>query len=240
MLSSASAEGIGTVLLIDASNSMKGSIDTAMEAARAFAARNPGQPLSVVFFNAKPTVALPLTTERSGDQGRAREVAEARRGHTHLRRARRRRRPGARLGARRRAIVLLSDGDDVGSVTSLDSAVAQLEAQNHPRLHGRDRVVRLRRRRPRAHRRRDRAARTRRRAPPSGLTQIYDELGFQLGNEYLLRYRSIARPDENVDVEVAVAGARARLLLVRRARSTGIAADRTSPSSSISSSSRGS
>ena len=63
VLSSSSAEGIGTVLLIDASNSMKGSIGSAMEAARAFAARNPGQPLSVVFFNRKPTVALPLTTD---------------------------------------------------------------------------------------------------------------------------------------------------------------------------------
>ena len=41
MLSSASGEGIGTVLLIDASNSMKGSIKAAMQAARAFAARNP-------------------------------------------------------------------------------------------------------------------------------------------------------------------------------------------------------
>ena len=51
VLSSASASGIGTVLLIDSSNSMKGSIQSAMQAARAFAARNPGQPLSVVFFN---------------------------------------------------------------------------------------------------------------------------------------------------------------------------------------------
>ena len=39
---------------------------------------------------------------------------------------------------------------------------------------------------------------------PSALTEIYDELGFQLSNEYLLRYRSAAQPDENVAVEVAV------------------------------------
>ena len=38
----ASAQGIGTVLLIDASNSMKKTIGRTMEAARTFAARNPG------------------------------------------------------------------------------------------------------------------------------------------------------------------------------------------------------
>ena len=48
------ANGIGTVLLIDSSNSMKGSIDSAMAAARAVHGPQPGQPLSVVFFNAKP------------------------------------------------------------------------------------------------------------------------------------------------------------------------------------------
>ncbi len=64
VLSSASAEGSGTVLLIDSSNSMQGSIDSAMAAARAFAARNPGQPLSVVFFYSRPSVALPLSSDR--------------------------------------------------------------------------------------------------------------------------------------------------------------------------------
>ena len=74
-----------------------------MAAARAFTARNPGQPLSVVFFNAKPTVALPLTTRsRPGCQG-AREAAEARRGDAHVRRARGGGRPGPGLCTRRRA-----------------------------------------------------------------------------------------------------------------------------------------
>jgi hypothetical protein len=72
VLTAASAEGIGTVLLIDASNSMKTSIDAAMEAARAFAAQNPGQPLSVVFFN------TPAHDGPEGRERRAREGAEAR------------------------------------------------------------------------------------------------------------------------------------------------------------------
>jgi len=58
------AQGIGTVLLIDASNSMKGSIGEAMAAARTFAARNPGTPLSVVTFNSRPRVVLPFTADK--------------------------------------------------------------------------------------------------------------------------------------------------------------------------------
>src|SRR4029079_16288053 len=42
---------------------------------------------------------------------------------------------------------------------------------------------------------------------PESLTKIYDQLGFQLGNEYLLRYRSTAQPDQPVAVEVKFVGA---------------------------------
>ena len=128
--SAAAANGIGTVLLIDASNSMRNSIDSAMAAARAFTARNPGQPLSVVFFNAKPTVALPLTTDP--DQvakvlAKPPKLAEGTHIYDALAAAVAQVR-GSALGAAR--IVLLSDGDDVGSATSLDSALQQLEEQN--------------------------------------------------------------------------------------------------------------
>jgi tight adherence protein B len=205
VLSSASAEGIGTVLLIDASNSMKGSIDSAMAAARAFAARNPGQPLSVVFFNSRPTVALPLTTD--GKQVKAvlaksPKLAEG----THINDAlvaavaqvR-----GSALGAAR--IVLLSDGDDVGSATSLDAALAQLQAQKirvftvgieSPDFTAED-LERIAD---------DTGGTYAAATSPDALTKIYDELGFQLGNEYLLRYRSNARPDQPVAVDVSVAG----------------------------------
>ncbi len=130
VLSSASGEGIGTVLLIDASNSMKGSIDAAMAAARAFAARNPGQPLSVVFFSSEPKVALPLTTDRAqvaAVLAKAPKLSEGTRIYDALAAAVAQVR-GSALGAAR--IVLLSDGDDVGSVTTADSALSQLQAQN--------------------------------------------------------------------------------------------------------------
>ncbi len=109
---------------------MKGSIGAAMQAARAFAARNPGQPLSVVFFNSEPKVALPLTTNRADIDAvlaKPPKLAEGTRAYDALAAAVAQVRGSALGGAR---IVLLSDGDDVGSVTSLDSAISQLKEQN--------------------------------------------------------------------------------------------------------------
>ena len=206
VLTSASAEGIGTVLLIDASNSMKGSIRSAMQAARAFAARNPGQPLSIVFFNSKPTVALPLTTNRKAVDAvlaKPPKLAEGTRINDALVAAVAQVR-GSALGAAR--VVLLTDGDDVGSNTSLDSAIAQLNAQKirvftvgiqSPDFTSDD-LEKIA----------DKTGGTYAAATsPEALTKIYDELGFQLGNEYLLRYRSTAAPDVDVDVQVTVPGA---------------------------------
>ena len=203
--SSASAQGIGTVLLIDASNSMKGSIDGALKAARAFVARNPGQPLSVVFFSAAPKVALPLTTDRERvDEvlAKAPTLTEGTHIYDALAAAVAQVR-GSALGAAR--IVLLSDGDDVGSRESLESALSQLEAQRvrvftvgieSPDFIPDD-LERIAEETGGSY-----AAAS----SPAALTEIYDELGFQLGNEYLLRYRSDARPDQTVDVQVALKG----------------------------------
>ena len=101
--------------------------------------------------------------------------------------------------------MLLTDGDDVGSTTSLDSALAQLDAQKirvftvgiqSPDFTSDD-LQKIA----------DETGGTYAAATsPEALTKIYDELGFQLGNEYLLRYRSTAQPDQNVDVAVAVKG----------------------------------
>ena len=195
VLSSASANGLGTVLLIDASNSMKGSIQAAMQAARAFAARNPGQPLSVVFFNATPKVALPLTTDPKQVQAalaKAPPLAEGTRLWDALAAAVAQVR-GSSLGAAR--VVVLSDGDDVGSVTTEDAAISQLQAQgirvftvgiesSDFTAEGLQNLA-------------DKTGGTyAAAASPESLSKIYDQLGFELGNEYLLRYRSAARPDE--------------------------------------------
>ncbi len=82
------------------------------------------------FFNPKPRgVALPLTTDRAKVNAvlaKAPKLAEGTRIYDALVAAVAQVR-GSQLGAAR--VVLLSDGDDVGSVTSLDSALAQLDAQ---------------------------------------------------------------------------------------------------------------
>ncbi|HEU4971681.1 MAG TPA: type II secretion system F family protein [Gaiellaceae bacterium] len=206
VLSAASSEGIGTVLLIDASNSMKGSIQAAMDAAKAFVARNPGQPISIVFFNAKPTVALPLTTDSKQVKAvLAKPPALAERTHIYdaLAAAVAQVRGSALAGAR---IVLLSDGDDVGSLTTLDAALEQLEDENIPVYtvgiespdFKSDDLETIAEKTGGTYAAAD---------SPEALTKIYDELGFKLGNEYLLRYRSKAAPDQDVDVNVAVVGA---------------------------------
>jgi tight adherence protein B len=203
VLTSASANGIGTVLLIDASNSMKGSIDAAMTAARAFAARNPGQPLSVVFFNRTPTVALPMTTDQkkiAAVLAKAPKLGEGTRLNDALVAALTQVRDST-LGAAR--FVLLTDGDDVGSTTSLDSAIQQLE-QEHVRVFTvgiespdftSDDLEKIA----------DKTGGTYAAASsPEALQKIYNQLGFELGNEYLLRYTSSAAPGQDVKVAVGV------------------------------------
>lgn len=209
--SAATAEGIGTVLLIDASNSMRSSIGAAMAAARAFVARNPGQPLSVVTFNTRPTVALPLTTDRklvNAALARAPRLAEGTRIYDALAAAIAQIRD-AKLGAGR--IVLLSDGDDVGSVTTRDSAIAQLNDQKV-------RVFTVGIKSPdfTPAELEDIAAATgasyAQADSPKALRGLYDQLGLRLSYEYLLVYRSSADPDEKVKVEVAIAGLGAQSL----------------------------
>ena len=143
VLSSASSEGLGTVLLIDSSNSMKGSIDAAMEAARAFPAGIPA--------SRSPSCSSTRSRRRAathdgacGHQRGAREAAEARRGNAHLRRARRGGRTGAWIGAR--------GGPDRAALRRRrrrkrhEPGFRALAAQGaeDPRLHRRDPVAGLR------------------------------------------------------------------------------------------------
>ncbi len=205
VFSSASANGIGTVLLIDSSNSMKSKISSAMAAARVFAARNPGQPLSVVFFNSKPFVAQRLTTDQAAVKAalaKNPKLGEGTAIYDALAAAVAQIR-GSQLGAAR--FVLLSDGEDVGSTTSLDSALTQLEGQKirvytvgvkSPSFDPGDLQTLA-----------EKTGGTYAIATsPSGLSRIYDQLAAELGNEYLLRYKSSARPGQSVDVNVAVKG----------------------------------
>jgi tight adherence protein B len=197
----------GVVLVIDASNSMKGrAIADATAAARAFAARRAAnQRLAIVTFNSKTSVLLPFTTDADAIAAAlANPPALAQGTHlydgvaTGLRLLR-----SAKIAAG--SVIVLSDGADTGSRVSLAGAVAQARA---------DRVrvfsVGIRSSSFRA------APLTKVAAATSGdysearstadLARLYAELGAQLSSDYLLRYRSHAGPNVRIRVEVRVDG----------------------------------
>ena len=176
-----------------------------------------------MFFNAKPTVALPLTTDP--DQvakvlAKAPKLAEGTHIYDALAAAVAQVR-GSALGAAR--IVLLSDGDDVGSGTSLDSALQQLEEQNI-RVYSvgiespafiPDDLEKIAD---------ETGGEYASAASPEELTAVYEELGFRLGNEYLVSYRSPASPDQEVDVSIAVDGVAEPVSFSYQSPNTGTAA----------------
>lgn len=201
----ASAAGIGTVLLIDTSKSMKGAIADAMAAARAFAARNPGQPLSVVYFDAVPRVRLPFTTDKQRIGAVLAQTPKLALGtvvYDALAAAVAQIRDSGLTAGR---VVLLSDGEDVGSKTTKQSAISQLNAEK-VRVYS----VGIKSRAFRSFDLEEIAATTggtyAEADAKAQLTGIYDALGYQLSNEYVLVYRSPAAPDKKVEVEVSVAG----------------------------------
>ncbi len=121
------------VLLIDASNSMKGApIEGAMAAARAFLKeRKPNMPVAVVVFNPEQTRAHRLHDRRPGARTRrSRQPRSSRRARTSTTRSSRPPTWPTSQGLRRATIVLLSDGTDVGSEASRAEALEALDAAN--------------------------------------------------------------------------------------------------------------
>ena len=204
---SSSPGELGTVLVIDASNSMRGApIRRAMAAARAFADhRRPSQKLGVVTFNRSARTLV----EPTADAARI-ETALAKAPRlalqTHLR-------DGALKGieALERAdvpvgsVIVLSDGADTGSQASA-AAVARVARERGVRVF----TIGL------ESRRFDQGALTRLAevtggeylAAPSAedLERVYDELGARLAGEYLVRYSSVAGPGKRVHVEAVARG----------------------------------
>jgi tight adherence protein B len=200
-------QGFVTYLVIDASNSMRGKpIADAMKAARAFAARrNPNSPLGVIFFNDNVTVALKPTRDRQ-DINEVLAKPPALREKTHLYDALDKTADELEAaGAPGGAIVLLSDGDDVGSKATQEVAVTRLKEQT-ARVFG----VGLRSGAYTPDALQTFAAETGGSYAETGqsaqLTAIFDALGFKLSNEYLLLWRSQAGPEKKINVAVRVAG----------------------------------
>ncbi len=195
------------VLVIDASNSMKGRpIESALAAARALAARrNAHQQLAIVTFNGDVRVALPFTTDSAAISAAlksAPRLAEGTRIYDGLQTALD---VLARANVASGSIVLLSDGADVGSTTSAQTVLDRL-GRRHVRVF----TVGL------ASGTFDRAALGKvadgshgsyaEASTPKALEPIFADLGYMLSREYLLSYRSLAGPKARIAVTAKVDG----------------------------------
>jgi tight adherence protein B len=201
------ATDVGFVLVLDASNSVRGrAVRDVMAAARAFAGRRaPSQKLAVVTFNGDARVVLPFTADaRTIDEALAKMPPLARGTHiydgvetalTLLR--------NAKIAAG--SVVVLSDGADTGS------AVSRVDVREAARrAHVRVFSVAVRSRTYDPAPLRELAAGTGGGFSAAGSTAelagIYGQLGSQLANEYILRYRSHAGPNARIRVAVTVDG----------------------------------
>ena len=196
----------GVVLALDASESMTGGpAAAALEAGRTFLShRTATEEIGIVAFNGEISVLSEVTRdgkvlERTLERQPA--LAYGTRIYDAVTRS---------LGLLRDAklssgsVVLLSDGADIGSLRSIDQAVAAAEKQQVRVF-----TVGLRSGaydpaplRALAERTGGTYAEAR---SAVELDAIYEELGAQLAGEYLVRYRSAARPMAQVDVEIVVA-----------------------------------
>ena len=197
----------GVVLALDASDSMAGApAAAAIRAARAFIShRAPTGEVGIVAFNRNVSVLRDPTRDGSALRRALASPPRLRYGTrindallqslTLLRES--------KLSSG--SIVLLSDGADIGSLHSLDEAVAAARQQ-------RVRVftVGLRSGAFDAQPLRTIAERTggsyAEARSASELASVYEALGDQLAGEYLIRYRSGARPNSEVTVTVRVVG----------------------------------
>jgi len=206
----AGGKRFGAVLVLDASNSMRGApIKSALKAARIFAARrNPGQPLAVISFNESAKVVTDFTTNGARIDaglaalpklGEGTHIYDAVLTATALLRK-------ARITAG--SIVLLTDGKDTGSRASLDTAVQAVTA-DHVRVFS----VGLRSRAFDSASLETLARETEgsysEASSAKSLADIYDRLGLRLASEYLVTYRSLAPLGSTVHVAVYVKGLQA-------------------------------
>jgi tight adherence protein B len=197
----------GAILLIDASNSMRGApIEGAMEAARAFMDVRAGDlPVAVVAYNPEITVLTGFTTDQGELKAAVATAPQTREGTAiydalikaaELTRAE---------GLPRATAVLLSDGHRRGVQATLDETLAALNAANV-------RVLSVGLKSPEYDEATlktlaQRTGGTYIVSPtPSALEPIFADISAQLSNEYVLRYRSLLPAEVNATVKVVVPG----------------------------------
>jgi tight adherence protein B len=198
---------LGVVLVLDASDSMRGeAIQGATEAARTLAThRNAHQSIGIVAFNSRAVTLLPPTTNQAkidAALATAPELARGTRiydavgeGVTMLKRA----------GISGGSLVVLSDGSDTGSESTLDEAADSARAAG-VRVY----TVGLRSSAFEPGPLEELAVTGRgsysEASSSAQLADIYGRLGQELANQYLVRYRSPAGPEERIHVAVSIDG----------------------------------
>lgn len=204
--SQASKQTFGVVLVLDTSYSMKGKpLEAAIKAEQAFAAqRNPNEQLGLIVFNRQTSVALNLTTSAAKIAAVLSKPPAIATG-THIYDAVAQAEAmlsTAHIGSG--SIVLLSDGADTGSTKTLPevarAAVATgtkiytvgLSDKSYKpgtlkslAVHGRGTYAQ---------------------AKAEALAELFDQLGAQISNEYLLQYKSLSGPSSPIHVDVKVDG----------------------------------
>ena len=205
--STAGGTRFGTVVLIDASESMAGApIKAAMAAARAFEShRNPNAWIALIAFNPNVNVLLPFTRSAAKiDAVLSTTPSLAYGTHTYDALAR----AESLLKAARidsGSIVLLSDGQELGSTTT-GAAVTSAARQAHVKLF----TVGFQDRFYQGQTLSSLAAATGAEytlAKSQGtLVGVFDRIGARLASEYLLRYQSLAGPKQTVKVTVSIPG----------------------------------
>jgi len=197
----------GAILLIDASNSMRGApIAGAMAAARAFMAqRVPGLPVAVIAYNPEVRVLTDFTTDQEELTAAVTEAPATAEG-THIYDALIQAAEMAKdEGLPRATAVLLSDGHRRGVQASRAEALAALNDANV-------RVISVGLRSPEydAETLQSVARRTGGTyvvsATPAALEPIFSGISAQLSNEYVLTYRSLLPSQREAVVKAAVAG----------------------------------
>ncbi len=198
---------LGVVLIIDASRSMHGTpIAAAMEAARTFAThRDPKQPLSVIVFNDHATVVLPFTTDQAKIDSALAATPTLGTGTHMIDAVQTAEQEIAAAHITSASMVVLSDGADTGSTATLGS-VSGASRQEHARIF----TVGLESQQFHPETLRSLATGGGGTFTAAGsvsqLSHIYDQLGAQLANQYLVSYQSLAAANATVAVNVTIDG----------------------------------
>lgn len=206
--SKTTSRAFGVVLVLDASDSMRGkAITEAVAAARAFAAhRAAGEALGLITFNRSILVARPPTTDAKQISDSLASLPPLAEG-THLWDAASRaidELRNAKITAG--SIVLLTDGTDTGSSISADKLASKALAAGMRIFSVGLRSAQFSPGALEQLARRTGAFFSEVRSAAS-LAAIYGSLSENLAREYLFRYRSNAAPGQAVRVAVTIAGA---------------------------------